>query len=66
MIACGIVVAGSVACELIGVAIIVKSLYEPPFWTGFSLLVAYTIFVLVVSAVLFLPVKLLRDSRKEK
>jgi hypothetical protein len=36
------------------------------FWRGFSLLVAYTILVLVVSGVLFLPVKLLRDSRKEK
>ena len=65
-IACGVVVAGSVAGEFLGVQIVLKSLYEPPFWTGFSLLVAYTIFVLAVSAVLFLPVKLLRDSRKEK
>lgn len=65
-IACGVVVAASVGCEVVGVEIVVKSLYEAPFWTGFSLLVAYTIFVLVASAVLFLPVKLLRDSRKEK
>jgi hypothetical protein len=62
--ACAVVVVGVIATEFVGLGVELNARADA-FWRGFSLLVAYTIFVLVVSAVLFLPVKLLRDSRKE-
>jgi hypothetical protein len=55
-----------VAMEFLGLGVSIHNRVADPFWHGFSLLVAYTLFVLVTSAILFLPVKLLRDSRKEK
>ncbi|MEZ0229465.1 MAG: hypothetical protein ACAI25_12620 [Planctomycetota bacterium] len=54
------------AMEFLGLGVSIHNKLAAPFWRGFSLLVAYTMFVLVASGVLFLPVKLLRDSRKEK
>jgi hypothetical protein len=60
-----LVIANSFIMGVLGVGIDVHAKAET-FWRGFSLLVAYTIFVLVISGILFLPVKLLRDSRKEK
>jgi hypothetical protein len=65
-VACGVVIIASIACEFLGVEVAVVHLYRGAFWRGFSLLVAYTNFILVCSAILLLPVKLLRDSRKEK
>jgi hypothetical protein len=65
-VACGVLLLASMGLEFFGVEIIVNHLYGGTFWRGFSLLVAYAIFVLVVSAVMLLPLKLLRDSRKEK
>jgi hypothetical protein len=64
-ITCGVVVVLDIACEVIGVRVVVSEV-NGAFWRGFSLLVAYTIFVLFASGILFVPVKLLRDSRKEK
>ncbi len=60
-----LVIVNNFVSGMLGVGIELHGKAEA-FWRGFSLLVAYTIFVLVVSGVLFLPVKLLRDSRKEK
>lgn len=68
-VACAVCVLGVVLNQFLtgflGVGIELHAKAEA-FWRGFSLLVAYTMFVLIVSGILFLPVKLLRDSRKEK
>jgi len=55
-----------IVSEFVGLGVVIHNRLAGPFWHGFSLLVAYTMFFLVLSGVLFLPVKLLRDSRKEK
>ena len=65
-IACGVVVVGAIAAEFLGIEVEFARRFYGPAWRGFSLLVAYTDLVLVSSGILFLPVKLLRDSRKEK
>jgi len=65
-VACASLAVASFGLELCGVNVVVNWLHGGWLWGGFSLLVAYAIFVLVASGVLFLPVKLLRDSRKEK
>jgi hypothetical protein len=63
--ACAVVVVVVIGTEFLGFGVELHAKANA-FWRGFSLLVAYTIFVLIASAILFLPVKLLRDSRKEK
>ena len=55
--ACAVLVVGVIAMEFLGLGVELHAKAEA-FWRGFSLLVAYTIFVLIVSAILFLPVKL--------
>lgn len=65
-VACAVLIVLVIASEFLGLGFEVRNRFAAPFWRGFSLLVAYTMFVLVVSGVLFFPVKLLRDSRKEK
>jgi hypothetical protein len=65
-VACAVSIVIAIGCEFLGLGIVVNNRFSGPFWRGFSLLVAYTMFVLVTSGILFLPVKLLRDSRKEK
>ena|SRR5579872_4900815 len=64
-VACAVLVLGVIITEFLGLSVSVHHGFETA-WRGFSLLVAYTIFVFLASAVPFLPVKLLRDSRKEK
>jgi hypothetical protein len=65
-VACGTIALTTMVSEFLGVSLVVNDLQGGPVWHGFSLLVAYAIFVLCVSAILLLPMKLLRDSRKEK
>lgn len=64
-VACASVALSSIVCELLGVRVVVDWLYGGTLWRGFSLLVAYAILVFLVSGILLLPMKLLRDSRKE-
>lgn len=66
VVACGVLILFVIGSEFLGLGFEIRNRLAAPIWHGLSLLVAYTMFVLAASGVLFLPVKLLRDSRKEK